>query len=203
MGATGLVTERERWERERLVESRDAYQRGLADAPVVHKHALDGTLSAFTDGPVSEGPITFVASDETEDRLGDVLRTGGWDLDAYPRNPVFLWAHDYTHTPVGRSVWVGVEGPRLLSSVVFAPTEFAREVEGLYRQRFLRAVSVGFRAKAFSFRKGVGGVEGIEFKEQELLEISAVPVPANAHALAKALQDGMSLPYLGSLLAPP
>jgi hypothetical protein len=63
---------------------------------VVHKHALDGTLAAFADGPVGDGPITFVASDETEDRLGDVLRSEGWDLDGYRRNPVFLWAHDYT-----------------------------------------------------------------------------------------------------------
>ena len=113
MGATGLVTEGERWERERLVESLEAYQRGVVDAPVVHKHALDGTLPAFADGPVSDGPITSVASDETEDRLGDVLRTGGWDLEAYRRNPVFLWAHDYTHTPVGRQRMGWSRGPAL------------------------------------------------------------------------------------------
>ena len=151
---TIATTERDRWSRERLIESLDAYQRGLADAPIVQKYAIGGAQDATGAGSDAGGPITFVASDETEDRLGDVLRSDGWDLEAYQRNPVFLWAHDYTRTPVGKGVWTGVEGSRLLTTVVFAPTAFAREVETLYRQRFLRAVSVGFRAKEFSFRKG-------------------------------------------------
>ncbi len=195
MEAVTTTTERERWTRERLLESLEAYRRGLAEAPVVQKYAVESVA-----GPVDEGPVTFVASSESEDRLGDVVRSNGWELDEYRRNPVFLWAHDYTRTPVGRSVWVGVEGSRLLNAVVFAPTEFAREVESLYRQRFLRAVSVGFRAKAFTFRKGsVGAVDGVEFTRQELLEVSAVPVPANPQALAKALEGGLELPRLRSL----
>ena len=195
MEAVVMTTERERWTRERLLESLEAYRRGLAEAPVVQKYAVESVA-----GPVEEGPVTFVASSESEDRLGDVVRSDGWELDEYRRNPVFLWAHDYTRTPVGRSVWVGVEGLRLLNAVVFAPTEFAREVESLYRQRFLRAVSVGFRAKAFTFRKGSGGaIDGVEFTRQELLEVSAVPVPANPQALAKALHDGLELPRLRSL----
>ncbi len=190
-----LMTERERWERERLMESLEAYRHGLADAPLVSKFAVDGIRA-----PLDEGPVTFVVSDESEDRLGDVIKADGWELEEYRHNPVFLWAHDYTRTPVGRSVWVGVEGSRLLSSVVFAPTEFAREVETLYRQRFLRAVSVGFRAKAFTFRKGANGaVDGVEFTKQELLEVSAVPVPANPQALSKALQAGLATPRLRSL----
>ena len=70
----------------------------------------------------------------------------------------------------------------------------------LYRQRFLRAVSVGFRARAFSFRKGRdGSVDGIEYTKQELLELSAVPVPANPHALAKAFEGGLDAPRLRPL----
>ena len=89
-------TERDRWARERLLESLDAYQRGLAEAPIVQKFAIGGARDATGAGSDTGGPITFVASDETEDRLGDVLRSDGWDLEAYRRNPVFLWAHDYT-----------------------------------------------------------------------------------------------------------
>ncbi len=188
-------TEQERWARERLLESLEAYQRGLADAPVVQKYAVEGAR-AVSD----EGPVTFEASAESEDRLGDVIRSDGCELEEYRRNPVFLWAHDYSRTPVGRSVWIGVEGTRLLASVVFAPTEFAREVETLYRQHFLRAVSVGFRAKAFTFRKGAtGALQGVEFTRQELLEVSAVPVPANPQALAKALRGGLQAPRMRSL----
>ncbi|MDE2765938.1 MAG: HK97 family phage prohead protease, partial [Chloroflexota bacterium] len=158
------------------------------------KAAFGGVRAAPADGPV-----TFVASDETEDRMGDVIAADGWELEAYQRNPVFLWAHDYTRAPVGRAVWTGVEGRRLLASVVFAPTPFAREVETLYRQGFLRAVSVGFRAKAFAFRASSGGGEGVRFTRQELVEVSAVPVPANPSALAKAMADGLDAPRMRSL----
>ena len=150
--------------------------------------------------PNPDRPLAVVASDETEDRLGDVVRAAGWELDAYKRNPVFLWAHDYTRTPIGRSSWVGVEDTRLLATVEFAPTAFAQEVETLYRERFLRGVSVGFRARAFRFRKGGHGeLEGIEYTKQELVEVSAVPVPANPRALAKALESGLDVPRLRGL----
>ena len=93
-----------------------------------------------------------------------------------------------------------MEGTRRPATVEFAPTAFAREVETLYRQRFLRAVSVGFRAKAFSFRRDPHrGVEGVEYAQQELLEISAVPVPANPRALARALASGLDVPRLRPL----
>lgn len=189
------VSERERWERERLLESLEAYRRGMADAPVVQKFSVSNAVT-----PNEDRPLTVVASEESADRLGDVVRAGGWELSAYKRNPVFLWAHDYTRTPIGRSSWVGVDGSKLLATVEFAPTAFAREVELLYRQRFLRAVSVGFRAREFSFRKSRdGSVDGVEYTKQELLELSAVPVPANPHALAKALEGGLEAPRLRPL----
>ncbi len=189
------VSERERWERERLLESLEAYRRGLADAPVVQRFSVCRAVA-----PNEDRPLTVVASDESPDRLGDVVRAGGWDLDAYKHNPVFLWAHDYTRTPIGRCSWVGVDGAKLMATVEFAPTAFTREVELLYRQRFLRAVSVGFRAREFSFRKSRdGSVDGVEYTKQELLELSAVPVPANPHALAKALEGGLEAPRLRPL----
>ncbi|MDA1035276.1 MAG: HK97 family phage prohead protease [Chloroflexi bacterium] len=192
---TTAPSTRETWERERLLESLDAYRRGLTDAPTVKRFVVNRAVT-----PNENQPLTVVASDETVDRMGDVVRADGWDLTAYKRNPVFLWAHDYARTPIGRSEWIGVDGTRLLATVEFAPTEFAKEVETLYRQRFLRAVSVGFRAKAFTFRKGPhGAIEGIEYTKQELLEISAVPVPANPQALGKAFGAGLAAPRMRSL----
>ena len=192
---TAVPTARETRERERLLESLDAYRRGLTDAPTVKRFVVNRAVT-----PNEDRPLTVVASDETVDRMGDVVRANGWDLAAYKRNPVFLWAHDYSRTPIGRSQWNGVDGTRLLATVEFAPTEFAKEVEVLYRQRFLRAVSVGFRAKAFTFRKGPqGAIEGVEYTKQELLEISAVPVPANPQALGKAFDAGLAAPRMRSL----
>lgn len=194
---THALSDRETWERERLLESLEAYERGLADAPIVQRAAVTQTLLKN-----DARPLTVVASDESVDRYGDVVRQDGWDLRAYRRNPVFLWAHDYTRTPIGRSDWVGVDGTRLLATVSFAPTPFAQEVETLYRQRYLRAVSVGFRARAFAFRKNAEGKpEGIEYTAQELVEVSAVPVPANPQALARALDGAIEAPRLRSWFA--
>ena len=33
-----------------------------------------------------EGPVTFVALDETEDRMGDVIVADKWELETYQRN---------------------------------------------------------------------------------------------------------------------
>ena len=53
----------------------------------------------------------------------------------------------------------------------------------MFEEGFLRGVSVGFRALKTSPRSGHGG-RGTVFERQELLEISAAPVPMHPFALA-------------------
>ena len=69
----------------------------------------------------------------------------------------------------------------LLARMEFAPTDFAREVAALYRSGYQQGVSVGFRPLRYEERRDTrsGAFLGIRFLEQELLEVSAVPVPAN------------------------
>ena len=135
--------------------------------------------------------MTFVISTDDVDRHGDVISVKGWRLESYRRNPVFLWAHDYTQPAIGRAVDVWTEEHGLLASIDFASTEFAREVAALYRGGYQTGVSVGFKPLLYEMRRdtSTGEVVGINFMEQELLEISAAPVPANRNALRKAL-DG-------------
>src|SRR5262245_10186763 len=64
--------------------------------------------------------LEFVASDETRDRYGDVINAAGWQLDAFRKNPIFLWQHDYG-APIGTVERVRVDGARLLARVKFAP----------------------------------------------------------------------------------
>jgi len=143
---------------------------------------------------VESGPpaLTLVASVEAEDRAGDVIEAGGWELEAYARNPVVLWAHDYLRPPIGRSLRTWVEGRSLMATIEFAPMAFAQEVRALYAGGFMRGVSVGFRALESEPHSGsltapgrtTARRRGVVFKRQELLEISAAPVPLNAMALA-------------------
>ena len=130
-------------------------------------------------------PLVFVASTGEVDRHGDTVSPDGWRLDAYRENPVVLWAHDYRQPAIGRADAVWSDGRALLARLDFAPTEFAGQVEHLYRQGYQRGVSVGFRPIRFEERRDPvnGAFLGIRFLEQELLEISAVPVPANGDAL--------------------
>ena len=203
------------------------YRRGVAEAPVVCKwgtgSAAGGVLPAtrlprcarndngwevrrdqdgrFWDGDTSDkamaGPLVFVASTGEVDRHGDTVAPEGWRLDAYRDNPVVLWAHDYGEPAIGRAEAVWSDGRALRARLEFAPTEFAGQVERLYRQGYQRGVSVGFRPLRFEERRDPvnGAFLGIRFLEQELLEISAVPVPANGGAL-------LAEETLGSAAAP-
>ena len=189
-------------ERERLLESLESYRRGLADAPLLRRWAVgpvDAPEIATAGGEDyhraekqgEEPPMTFVISNEEVDRHGDVVLAQGWRLQAYLRNPVFLWAHDYARPAIGRALSVWTEPGQLLARLEFAPTDFAREVAALYRTGYQQGVSVGFKPLRYEERRQerTGAFLGIRFLEQELLEVSAVPVPANRQALRRAVQS--------------
>ena len=187
----------ETWQRDRLLEALDAYHRGLGDAPLLHKWTESEV--AGKEGSQSD-PMAFVISTDDVDRHGDVIVASGWRLDSYRLNPVFLWAHDYARPVIGRALDVWGEPHRLMARMEFAPTSFAQEVANLYRAGYQRGVSVGFKPLSFEERRHekTGAFLGIRFLEQELLETSAVPVPANRHALRRALEQS---PRVGEYLS--
>ena len=205
-------------EREGLLESLETYRRGLADAPLLRKWGggpAGGHEVAVEDGdgfPRSqknadaEAPMTFVISSEEVDRHGDVVLAQGWRLQAYVQNPVLLWAHDYARPVIGRALAVWPEPGQLLARLEFAPTDFASQVAALYRGGYQHGVSVGFRPLRYEERRDprTGAFLGIRFLEQELLEVSAVPVPANRHALRRTAQSTNgheSSPIVESIIA--
>ena len=241
--------------------------------------------------------LDFIASDESLDRYDEVICASGWRLEAYRRNPVFQNAHQYGDIvfTLGKALITEVRTiphPRLADSLsapggegrgevaspvtaLFQRIQFATDVNpvariayGLYRGKFLNAVSVGFiplrwqdagsagvspaalslsssgssaeaaLAKArgegrgeeapysslrplrhtlgagvspatlpLAHPMGEGRVEGDpslrtppsafrtlhprrKYLEQELLEVSAVGIPANPNALALAVKSG-------------
>jgi hypothetical protein len=76
-----------------------------------------------------------------------------------------------------------------MGTVEFASAEvypFADQVYKLIVNRFINSVSVGFQPIQWKFSDDPDRQFGIDFERQELLEISVVPVPANAHALIEA-----------------
>ncbi|MBI4231175.1 MAG: HK97 family phage prohead protease [Planctomycetes bacterium] len=159
---------------------------------------LRGLCFEVREVPGKPRTLRFTGSDETEDRHGDVISVDGWDLAHFQRNPVFLWTHDYLAPPVGKAVGVQVRDGKLEFDIEFADRdtfEFADTVFRLYKGGFLRATSVGFMPHEWVTEDldEDGNAVGAEvtkpavrkrrrYTKQELLELSAVPVPANPNA---------------------
>lgn len=143
--------------------------------------------------------ITFVASTEAPDRYGDIIRVKGWQTKNYQRNPVFLWGHRSQDPPIGKCVSLTIEkgaSPALVQTIEFADEKtypFADTIFKLYKGGFLNAVSVGFKPlekPTLVMDKDENPTGGYEFNSQELYELSAVPIPANPEALARAVTSG-------------
>jgi HK97 family phage prohead protease len=169
--------------REVELEQLESYRKGVDEAPVLYRQ--EGyVVNKVAD---AEGLFDFVASEESKDRMSDVIRAGGWELKNFRKNPVMLFGHNHNLPVIGRVGKVDVVGKQLLASQARFDMEdpFAAAIAGKYDRGFMRAVSVGFRPLEFAFMGDDSG--GVDFKSQELLEISTVGVPAHPAALKKAL----------------
>ena len=136
--------------------------------------------------PAGSDPLEYVMSDETVDRVGDVIDAKGWNLKNFVKNPIALFNHN-SNFVIGHWTDVKVQGNKLVGRLNLLPngiSERLDEIRAAVEAGVLRAVSVGFHA-------GKDGVEankhgGLRFKEAELLECSLVSVPANPNALQMA-----------------
>jgi hypothetical protein len=158
---------------------------------------------------LGERKMEFHASGEGVDRDGDIIRADGWDTKNWRKNPVFLWSHARSMPPLARGLSDSIADKSLDIAVEFAqkgvdyedwPTVIPspETVYLMYKGGFMRAVSVGFMPEKYAVpespeeRQNLGlGRWGVEYLKQELLELSAVTVPANPNALRLALSSGL------------
>lgn len=137
--------------------------------------------------------LRMVASTQDPDRHGDVVVQSGVQLDNFLLNPVILNSHRYNDIldVIARGENVEIKGKGAKSKLemdwVFAVEQNPKAKIGfdLYAGGFLNASSIGFIPKKFKLNKD-GTTDYYTIIEWELLEVSAVSVPANARALAKA-----------------
>lgn len=149
----------------------------LTKAFVEKVNEEDGTLEAA------------VASTPVVDREGEVIEQEGWDLKEFKKNPSLLWMHNIRDDkpPIGKVVKLWIEGKGKRAKLMFKSKfdlqdEFAAGIFRKFKEGFLNAFSVGFLPIE---------QEGNIYKEQELLEISAVPVPANPDARVTLRNAGL------------
>lgn len=137
-------------------------------------------------------------STERTDRMGDIIRVAGWELEDFKANPNLFFSHNTRDLPIARALKVrkgrSESGMRaLLMDEEYHEEELNPESELVWRMASKGALpgrSVGFIAlesrhpETPEERESLKlGPWGVLYTKQELLESSIVPVPANADAL--------------------
>lgn len=146
--------------------------------------------------------VRFILSDNSVDRVGDTISVYGWETDNYMRNPVILWAHDSAAPPIGRMRRIWVSNNKLMGDVEFIDAEtyaFADTVFRMVISGYISAGSVGFLPLKWQHASENSRPYGIDFIEQELLEFSICPIPANSNALVAGKRMGLSQAHLRRL----
>jgi HK97 family phage prohead protease len=156
----------------------------------------------FTVKSVDEAARSFevVASTDTIDGHGDIVEQT-FDLKRYKKNPVVLWLHNSfgyfdgaraeDFLPIGKAEGVKVSNGQLEAKIVFATEKANPLAEKIFNQVLegtLRAVSIGFKPGTVTRTENNDtGKVTYRLANNELFEISVVPIPSNPDAVAKSL----------------
>jgi len=127
-----------------------------------------------------------IASDEAPDRDKDIIRVEGWNLKNYTKSPRGLWMHNYFEHPHFKTLKTKIDkdSKQFRFQPQFDTHDRALMTWNQFANGFLDDFSVGFIPGQFDYvnpdDKWSGGRDFT--KGHELLEISAVTVPANPNA---------------------
>ena len=152
---------------------------------------------------ITHTPVTLTDHEEVDDvysvtifanelsRDGVSVDIDGMDFSNYRKNPVVLFAHDYSGRtessglPIGRTVSLDrTRDGRIRADFEFLSGDpFADRVRNAWNRGFLRAASIGW--KAIEARPSERG-RGLRIVKSELIEWSIVAVPADPDALRSA-----------------
>lgn len=166
----------------------------------VLRRSVDITTRAVDEESRS---VEVIASTETLDSHGDILEQD-WDLKRYKKNPVVLWHHNIFESgpwsfggavrpedllPIGKAENVKVTDGQLEARLVFASAELnplADKIFRMFKEGMLKAVSVGFKPGKIT-EELKDGRKVYRLGDNELREISVVPIPSNPDAVAKSI----------------
>lgn len=163
---------------------------------------LDRACTIMTVKAVDEDKriITGIASTPSPDRDGDIMDPDGAKFGS--ENP-FLWQHDRTQ-PIGNCAAKKVkEGLQITAQLVKPtpdmPSQLVARLEEAWasiKSGLVKGLSIGFKPIKYAYLDS----GGIHFLEWELLEVSAVTIPANAECSIQTVKsfDRQLLAALGN-----
>ena len=140
---------------------------------------------------VSDRTRRVTVSDETPDRYNTTFAADGWETRNFDANPVLLWCHQASALPLGKAK-VSRDGKRLVADAEFFGDDVNPDSSRVLRMIDLGILAVSHRFEPIEEEYNATREKGdwrdwvyppIDYKRQELLEISIVTVPGNANAL--------------------
>lgn len=148
---------------------------------------------------------TFVMSDETRDRDGEVMKMSGARINSYNDNPLVLWMHQARKYPwqesdydpdnvIGKGAAYMSDG-KLMNDIQFEPREInerAWKVESKLAFGSINAGSIGFIPHDGHWGDVEKGEDSGTYyiTDWELTEYSIVTIPANPNArVQKEIKD--------------
>lgn len=147
------------------------------------------TLMTVKSVNEDERIITGIASTPSPDRDGDILESGG---ATYRSDTPFLWQHDRSQ-PIGtctpKMVKEGMQiTAKLAKPTPDMPSQLAARLDEAWasiKAGLVRGLSIGFLPKEYSFLDE----GGIRFLKWDLLEVSAVTIPANSECTIQTVKS--------------
>lgn len=138
---------------------------------------------------------------ETKDRMGDIIRIDGIDTKNFKKKPTVLYGHSYSGLDplpvVGKNKGFKKDGKSLYAGTSFLTDEgLSQKLKDLGNDLWILAKekligwSVGFIPKKTEDIMEDGHLVGFDFKEIELLEYSAVLLPAHQDAVMDMVKGG-------------
>lgn len=142
------------------------------------------------------------------DRDGEIVLPQGAILDDYRKQPIVLWAHNYSAMPLGKNLWIKADEKGLIAKTQYASKEanpFADQVWNFRKEGFPIAKSIGFVPLSWIDQDEYDGVDfkamGLDKKvamkskriydKYLLLEYSDCPVQSNPDAIEIAIAKGI------------
>lgn len=145
-------------------------------------------------GSINRKDRTLEATVSTDsiDRDGEVILPKAFTnrLDTYRKNPVLLWNHNPFEPPIGKALEVTVGETSMDARFQFmssGKSAIADQVFAAFDEGILTSFSVGFRVFDMQPGEQKSGeqIKPPTITDAELIEISAVTIPANTEALVK------------------
>lgn len=158
--------------------------------------AVTTDITLFADAQFDvtkqEEAVEWVLSDMSLDRDQERVDPAGADFKNFKKNPVVLWAHDYTRPAIGKITNPKVKDGRVVGKVEFDDKdtdEFAWMVGQKVKKGIISAGSIGFKPNTVEFVEEPKDSTRLVHRKWELMEFSICNVPSNPNAMAVRAEE--------------